>query len=44
MFRLALAAAVAALVLPVTAANAIDCGLAQPACKLVCDVTHRCPR
>jgi hypothetical protein len=45
MLRLVLAAAVAALVLPATAANATYCGpVADPACRIVCQVTGYCPR
>ena len=45
MLRLVLAAAVAALVLPTTAAQATYCGpLAEDACRTVCLVTGICPR
>ena len=41
---LATLAVTAAFALPATPANAIDCGLLETACKVVCDVTGYCPR
>lgn len=45
MRRLAAALTVtAAFALPSAPAYAVDCGLLQPVCKVVCDVKGYCPR